>query len=276
MADVWHAARISVASGLRKLDRWVQKTVNLDRSLAIVGVAATLILGFFRPTAELGYVVALIGVVAFVGALRARRARLSQLHELPYRIDDSKVTLDIVDADGLVAHLLNHEKVISLQDHLVALRRWYWGDWDRPQLQDMKCFAPAGARVVDCFPHEYGVLFVISLHQAFNYGERFEHVVSLVLRNGFRNENEEYFLWSVSTRIDQLTVVVRLPHDRRVDAAGVRRRVSSAGIFTDEPINEQDISLLPDDRQQISGTWDFPRQGRSYGFIWGWERVSAQ
>jgi len=265
--------------------RWLDRHTSADRWLAIISLAATVVLSVLGILASVSKVSLLrvsvgtavlltIITVALVSLMRARRGPPAHLHPYPYVVKRLTVTVDIESADGSLALIRHDEESVCLQDHVPALRRSFWGDWGTCNLGDLTCIEPAGAVVADCFKERYATIFIISLRRLLNSGDKFPTCTELVARDGFRNARE-YYTHTVVPPTALLTLRIQAPRGVRFvsEACTVRREVFGQMYYDEWPLPAKDLRVGLDGRQEISYSWDDPKQGQTYGLYWAWEAL---
>lgn len=258
---------------------WLDRNLGVDRLVSIVGLFATVALGILSiavvTPGAVGPLIALAAVgsaslamlMVRLGRTRAREFVLG-VHAQPYRISDSRISVDILD-EGRMASIRHEERIVSLQDHMVALRRVYRGDWAPLAATDLTCEAPAGAVVADSYSDGADTFFLISLRRIFNQGNAFKHIGTLWVRDGFRNPDEEYFEWRVYPRIDRLSMSVILPLGRVLVSNSARIRVGDPSVYDEYDLPPSNIERVGG-RDRISWTWDTPKPGHTYRLVWNW------
>jgi hypothetical protein len=267
---------ITILRLLRRFGRWVEPNINVDRWLAVISIIVGLV-GIIASFSQALFIVAtafaMIIIIALYGALRAQYLATLEIHPFPYRIEDSTLTLDILEKDGTLAIIRYEETFVSLRDHLVAHRQLYWGDWDEPSLADIRCTAPPSASVADYYREGHQSVFLISLRHIYNYGEKFDYAVELTVKNGFCDTQQEYFERTVSAPINHHTMRIILPQGKRLKPQSVRVRVGSFGRYNEYQLGASYVAYAADGRQQISWPSDYLQEDWTYRLIWGWEDV---
>jgi hypothetical protein len=264
---------------------WLNQRFNVDRLIAVTGLASTVGLGLVSiaivsPSA-VGPLVAVTGIGAAccaalvwrLGRTQVRQALLS-VHELPYRIAESRITADIVGDHGELAFIRNEEVIVPQQDHMVALRRAYSGAWAPLSIADLACDAPPGSVVADCFNDGSWSYYLLSLRRVYNVGDRFSHRAALRVQDGFTNPHEEYFEWTVLTRIDRLSIVVVLPKGRSLIRTSAKLRVGDAGAYDTYELPSSSVTRSHG-RDVISWSREAPDRGHFYRLVWQWEAVDS-
>lgn len=253
-----------------------------DRVLGLIGIFATVILGVlgivaataleYFPIALIVTVVLVVLISApLVVLLRGPRHRTIRLPPFPYRIKSMKFTTDISAPDGALAVLRHEEETVCLRDSMVSMRRYYWGKWDEPQLEDLRCLEPRGAKVVDVYKEEPQTMFLTSLRHQYNKGDAFRATHELTVRNGFTNPEEEFVEWTITLQVDTLEMSVVLPNGKVLIPGSARLRASVAGKYDEMSLPNDTVKLTEDGRYQIVWQISKPRQGFSYGIHWGWK-----
>jgi hypothetical protein len=154
---------------LYSLGRWLDRNVSPDRWLAIISIAAAIIFGIpgiigivelklLTPTLVTILLLTFVTSAILIAALRLTSVPMQRLHRFPYRIKERITTANIVDDDGREAILHEEEEIVSLQDHLIAIWRLYWGAGEEAvKLSDLVCEAPADAVVADRFSEQHKI-----------------------------------------------------------------------------------------------------------------------
>jgi len=259
-----------------RLRQWLTS----DRVLALVGLISSVVLsvlGILASIAQSYFVLALVASIILVVLISApllvllREPRRGiRLHPFPYKITLTQFTTSIVDAKGTLAIFRHEEDIVCLQDHVVTVRRAYWGDWGNSQLTDLRCLTPKGAQTVDVFKEGYNTVFVISLRHIYNLGDTFKLTVELTVHDGFTNPEHEYTSWSIIAQIDTLVLKAVLPKEKVLVPGTAKLRFSMAGTYDELILPETAISYTEDGRQQIIWRELQPHQNYTYGIHWSW------
>jgi hypothetical protein len=269
-----------ITRGFDKTRRWLAARATVDRILALIGILASVVLGvlgiltsmsktYFVFALIVTFLLVVLICAPLVVLLRARPRRL-RLHPYPYKIALTQFTTDITDATGRIAVLRHEEDIECLQEHMVAVRRAYWGDWDDPLLSDLCCLTPKDARPVDIHKEGYQTVFIVSLRHIFNFGDRFRATTELTVRNGFCNPEREYTSWSITAPIDVLLFRVILPRGKVFIPGTATLRFGVSGSFDELSLPDATISWTEDGRQQMVWRESEPQRHYTYGIHWMW------
>ncbi len=266
----------------RGLRRWITDNITGDRLLALMGTLATValgVLGIIAATAQFYFQEALVVTIVLVVLifapllvlLREPSRETLRIPLFPYMIKVMNFTTDLVAPDGSLAVLRHEEEIISLRDSLTTLRRYYWGDWDDPELEDLRCLEPKSAAVVDMYKEAYQTMYLISLRHVYNQGDVFHSTNELTVRNGFTNPDNEYIEWDIALRVDALVMKVILPPGKVLVPGTAKLRVRVAGNYDEIALPADSIGFTENGRYQIFRKIRKPRKGYSYGIHWEWK-----
>ena len=189
-------------------------------------------------------------------------------------IGNADIALDLLGDYGNTAIIRSREAVIPRQDHLDSFRRQYWGDWDPLTISDVRCQHPRNAVPADLYRDSTAETVLVSLRRLYNYNEQFLLHLEATTRNGFENNTEEWFEFTVRPRIATLTLTVTLPKRRRLVPGSAKARFGYLPSYYNEyPLEPSDVRQAPDGRDQLTSTWHTPTQHWSYSIRWQWVRI---
>jgi len=164
-----------------------------------------------------------------------------------YEILDYDSTLEFVDSKGKTAILTRREVIRFLQDDVVAIRDYAWGDGELFAKYSCQPGVP-----VDFYEDGSRCNVLISLREAKHRGDVLELWIERVIKGGFLEEP-----WWFETEIDHwvrhLKVSIIFPKERPCRRATLSRR--STGKTT--LLSRRHFALLPDGRQKL--TWEISR-----------------
>ena len=194
------------------------------------------------------------GVRRLYGHLASRRSQGI------YEVLDHDTTLELVDPAGKVAIVERRQKVRFLQDHVVAIADYAWGDG-----RIFAEYACSPGVPVDTYNHGSRHTVLISLREAKSRGDVLRFKIHRKILRGFTKRNE-WWETEIYHRAKHLKVAVIFPQDRRFRRASVTQHSTNKTIA----LGPQHLRFLSDGRQKL--TWEIakPKLHDRYILKWVW------
>ena len=175
-----------------------------------------------------------------------------------YEVLNYEAVVEVLDTEGHEAAYTRHERVRFLQDDVLILDDYGWGNG----------IAFAAHEV---YPGEFvkremtgsRLRSTVRLPQPYNEGDEMTLSVERMIKNGFVSPSECWLEAELYHEVRHVLLKVILPAGRPVRAA----RLVFPGLAGSETL---DVVPLPDGRQSISYEDGDPVQGRRYTVLWHW------
>lgn len=177
-----------------------------------------------------------------------------------YEVLDYDATLELRDRRGKVAIFKRREKVRFLQDHVIALQEWVWGDGEL--LADYRC---SPGVPVDRYRDGLKQVILISLRETKGRGEVLEFNSERKIKDGFTTESE-WFQIELNYKTRQLRMATIFPKKRPCKRAVLVERNRNRTAV----LGRSHFSRLPDGRQVVSWEVRNPLINELLTLKWDW------
>ena len=177
-----------------------------------------------------------------------------------YEVLEHATTLDLMDSSGGVAVVKRRQKVRFLQDHVVAIADYAWGDG-----RIFAEYSCSPGTPVDMYSHGSRHTVLISLREAKSRGDALRFKIHRKIIGGFTGRNE-WWETEIYHRTKRLKVDVIFPRDRQFRKASVTLRSTNRTT----PLGPRNFRFLNDGRQKL--TWEIakPKLHDRYILKWVW------
>lgn len=177
-----------------------------------------------------------------------------------YEILDYDATLELVDPKGETAIFIRRQVVRFLQNNVVAIHDYAWGDGELFAKYRCRPGVP-----VDFYEDGSKYHVLISLRETKNRGDVTEFWIERVVKGGFMGKHD----W-LETEIDHwvrhLKLSIIFPRKRPCRRATLSRR--STGKTT--LLSQKHFALLPDGRQKLTWETGRPKFQDRHTIKWVW------
>lgn len=178
----------------------------------------------------------------------------------PYEILDYDAQLELLDTAGKRDRFRKQQRVKFLQDNIIAIEDYAWGDGD--VLTDYRCTPGA---VVDTYREGDRWNILISLRTTKSAGDVQQFYMEQKGRNTYRKA-DEWLQTEVRHHMRRLRMSVVFPRQRHCrGAALVQRRANRS-----QELGPNHLSRLPDGRQILSWETTHARAYEVYTLKWKW------
>ena len=177
-----------------------------------------------------------------------------------YEVLEHHTTVVLEDVRGAVAWVRREQRVRFLQDHVVALTDYAWGDGEI--LLGYRC-EPGMA--VDRYDDGHKKTILISLRETKGRGDVLDFLIQRQVRGGFTRAHE-WWETEIYHRTQHLSVAIVFPRGRPCARATVTERVRNRTVALDAGHRR----FLGDGRQELR--WEIwrPRLNDRYIIAWDW------
>ena len=189
-----------------------------------------------------------------------RLAGLWRRPEGMYEVLAHELQLELCDPEGHAATLRKHQKVMFLQDNIIAYQDQAWGDGDL--FADYKC-SPGMA--VDRYRDGHKMRILISLRETKNRGDIEDFHIQRAIRDGFVREVEDFQV-DIDHATRRLSMRVVFPGERTPKQV---KLIEQTAQRTTE-LSPESLQPLPDGRWQVSWETEQPRLHEVYILRWAW------
>lgn len=177
-----------------------------------------------------------------------------------YEVLEYEATLELLDGKGRHALFCKRQKVKFLQDHVIAIHDYVWGDgW--PCIG----FSCAPGVVVDHFQEGDRQAMLISLREIKSCGDVETFHVQYRLKQSFVCD-EEWWQLSMQNPTRQVKLSIIFPKRRPCRRAVLEERSRHRSTV----LGQEWISFLPDQRQVLTWETRRPRRLEVYTLRWWW------
>ena len=177
-----------------------------------------------------------------------------------YEVLEYETQLELCDPEGREARFSKHQKVLFLQDNIIAYQDQAWGDGDI--FADYKCSPGIAAdRYRD--GHKYRIL--ISLRETKNRGDIEDFHIERTIRDGFVRAIEDFQV-DIDHNTRKLSISVVFPEKRTPRQVKVIEQKTQHTI----PLSADSLQPLPDGRWQAYWETEKPKLHEVYILRWEW------
>ena len=177
-----------------------------------------------------------------------------------YEILDCDATLELLDANGERAIFRKRQKVRFLQDHILAIEDFVWGDGET--MADYRC---SPGVVVDRYREGDRWNVLISLRETRNRGDVVEFYIEREVKAGF-TKAEEWQQAEIRHRTHRLQMAIIFPKRRPCQRATVSQRSRHHVLV----LGPDHFRPLPDGRQLVTWETDQVHAHELYTLKWVW------
>ena len=177
-----------------------------------------------------------------------------------YKVLDYESTLELLDDQGQQARFEKHERVLYLQNNILAYQDQAWGDGEI--LIDYQC---SPGTVVDQYRPGRKTYLLLSLREMKERGNVDEFHITWKLQNAFLREQEQWDT-EVRHRTKRMQIQIIFPKSRppkRVWLIEYLRRRTT-------PLPPEHMQQLPDNRWSVKWETEKPRLHEEYTLKWEW------
>jgi hypothetical protein len=175
-----------------------------------------------------------------------------------YEILSSETTLEILDEKGEYAALCRKQLIRCLQDNVVTLHDYVWGD-GHPLFE----YQTKPGVKVDEYEDGSRIVVLISLRESKNRGDVIDQETRRLIKGGFLGQ-EEWLETQVDHPVKRLCLSLLLPAQRRASEAALKIR------STNRLIELSTDAYLEDGKQKITCEIRSPKLYECYTLRWKW------
>lgn len=169
-------------------------------------------------------------------------------------------TLELCDKKGERARVTKHEKILYLQNSIIAYQDQAWGDGDI--LINYRC---SPGVPVDRYRPGKKTYILISLREVKNRGDVDEFNMEWEMNGSFLRKSEQWDA-HIGHRMKRLRIQVIFPATR----PPLRASLVEESRQRTTPLEGRFQKRLPDGRRLIFWETDRPRRYETYGIRWEW------
>ena len=178
----------------------------------------------------------------------------------PYEILDYEATVELLDTAGKVARFRKRQRVKFLQDHVIGIEDYVWGDGD--VLHDYRC---SPGIVVDRYKEGDRWNILVSLRATKSIGDVEQFHIARTVKNGYLSK-DEWLQTEIRRHTRRLEMNVIFPRGRHCLRAVLVRRSANKTV----ELGPDHFDSLPDGRQLLTWETDHARAYEVYTLKWRW------